>query len=101
LFQAVGTCRLVNMFIKKFALYVGLALSESLNVVYFAIFKMRIILSLFITLYSLLILVLCIRTYFVKVQWCANIPTADRINIVPDKTAAVSVFRDTSVRGRY
>ena len=67
LFQAVGTCRLVNMFIKKFALYIGSALIESLNVVYFtyAICKMHITLSLFVTLYSVLILILHIGTYFV------------------------------------
>ena len=34
-FQAAGTCRHVNLFIKKCAPYIGLALSESLNVVYF------------------------------------------------------------------
>ena len=98
MFHAVGACRLVNMFVKKFALYIGLALIESSNVIYFAyaICKKHITLSLFVTLYSVLILILHIGTYFVKVQWCGNIATADGINIVPDKTAALSVFRDAS-----
>lgn len=34
-FQAAGTCRHVNLFIKKCASCIGLTLSESLNVVYF------------------------------------------------------------------
>ena len=58
---------------------------------------MHIILILFIRLYSLLILILHIGTYFVKVQWYSSIPTSHGINTEPDKTEALSGMLELEV----